>query len=70
MLVAGEKLAAIKLYRKRDGASLAEAKLAVESIDSPPKAVDSDLEARVVTLLRKNPSSRPSSCIASRRTAG
>lgn len=53
LLVAGEKLAAIKLYRERTGASLAEAKRAVENIESPPKPVDSDLEARVVALLRQ-----------------
>jgi ribosomal protein L7/L12 len=54
LLASGEKIAAIKLYRERTGASLAEAKRAVETNESPRPPIASDLEPRLLALLREN----------------
>ena len=53
-LTAGDKIGAIKLYREQTGAGLAEAKRAVELIESPPKPIARDLETRLVALLQDN----------------
>lgn len=53
-LTAGDKIGAIKIYRERTGAGLAEAKRAVELIESPPKPIARDLESRLVALLQDN----------------
>ncbi len=55
LVQAGNKIAAIKLYRERTGAGLAEAKQAVESGEAAPATkVEPELEARLLTLLRES----------------
>jgi ribosomal protein L7/L12 len=54
LLASGEKIAAIKFYRERTGAGLAEAKRAVETNESPRSPIAGDLEPRLLALLREN----------------
>ncbi len=51
-LTAGDKIGAIKVYRERTGDGLAEAKRAVELIESPLTPINADLQTRLLMLLR------------------
>lgn len=57
LLASGNKISAIKRYREKTGAGLAEAKTAVESLESsgllpkPDRLDDSDLTSQIVNLL-------------------
>ena len=59
LLISGTKLAAVKQYRDATGASLAESKQAVESMQSsiapaqPTPMTDSNLNSQVVSLLHQ-----------------
>lgn len=57
LLAAGQKIEAIKLYRERTGAGLAEAQSAVEALEGGQPAATStapsDLEEQVVQLLQQ-----------------
>lgn len=59
LLISGKKLAAVKRYREATGASLAESKQAVESMQAtiapaqPTPMTDSNLNSQVVSLLHQ-----------------
>jgi ribosomal protein L7/L12 len=53
LLEQGEKIEAIKLYRQRTGAGLAEAKQAVERLQVDVIFAESDIEEQLLALLRQ-----------------
>lgn len=53
LLEQGKKLEAIKLYRERTGAGLAEAKRAIERLQQQEAIESGDLEPRLMELLRR-----------------
>ena len=71
LLAEGQKIEAIKVYRERTGAGLAEAKDAVEALEAgqrlPSQAIDRGLESELVALLEQGQRSKQFGFIVTRR---